>query len=170
MKALHFAVQKRPTIEESTTEILRAIEGFESVVHFHGTDGKFLKSLGNKKPVIDLGKVIHRFLLPPQEHEGIQRALQNRPSGCLRASRWRVEKSTSFAERRSDAARLLQWIRQPSRGAAAAGPRREGTRGPDNRQPGLIPGVSLFLTRILTAYGGAKQSGRRGKVAREQEN
>ena len=64
MTVLHAAVIQLPTIEESTTEILRAIEGFESVVHFHGTDGKFLKSLGNKKPVIDLGKVIHRFLLP----------------------------------------------------------------------------------------------------------
>jgi hypothetical protein len=64
MEALHFAVRKLPTIGESTTEILRAIEGFESVVHWHGTDGHFLQSLGNKKPVIDLGKVFHRFLLP----------------------------------------------------------------------------------------------------------
>ena len=64
MEALHDAVRKLDTIEESTTEILRAIEGFESVVHWHGTDGHFLQSLGNKKPVIDLGKVVDHLLLP----------------------------------------------------------------------------------------------------------
>jgi hypothetical protein len=45
MEALHFAVRKLPTIEESTTEILRSIEGFEIVVHWHGTNGRFLQSL-----------------------------------------------------------------------------------------------------------------------------
>jgi hypothetical protein len=75
MKALHFAVCQLPTIGESTTEILRVIEGFESVVHFHGTHGKFLQSLGNKKPVIDLGKVIHRFLLPVRKSMKASNAL-----------------------------------------------------------------------------------------------
>ena len=63
MTVLHAAVIQLPTIEESTTEILGAIAGFESGVHFHGTDGHFLQSLGYKKPMIDLGKVIERFLL-----------------------------------------------------------------------------------------------------------
>ena len=67
MSVLHAAVIQLHTIEESTTEILGAIAVFENVVHFHGTDGHFLQSLGNKKPVIYLGKVIDHFLLPVRQ-------------------------------------------------------------------------------------------------------
>ena len=76
MSVLHAAVIQLHTIEESTTEILGAIAGFENVVHFHGTDGHFLQSLGNKKPVIYLGKVIDHFLLPASRI--VQRALCER--------------------------------------------------------------------------------------------
>jgi hypothetical protein len=40
-----------------------AIAGFESCVHYHGADAHFLQSLGYAKPMVDLGKVIDRFLL-----------------------------------------------------------------------------------------------------------
>jgi hypothetical protein len=64
MDALHAAVIQRPTIKACTTEILGAIAGFESGVHYHGADGHFLQSLGYAEPMVDLGKVIDRFLLP----------------------------------------------------------------------------------------------------------
>ncbi len=64
MEALHAAVIQLPTIQASTTEILGAIAGFESCVHYHGADAHFLQSLGYAKPMVDLGKVIDRFLLP----------------------------------------------------------------------------------------------------------
>ena len=79
MGALHAAVIQLPTIKACTTEILGAIEGFESGVDYHGTDGHFLQSLGNKKPVIDLGKVFDRLLLPVRK--------------CIKASKQRCKLS-----------------------------------------------------------------------------
>jgi len=79
MNTLHAAVLKLPTIKACTTEILKVMEGFDFVVHWHGTNGRFLKSLGNKKPVIDLGKVFDRLLLPVRK--------------CIKASKQRCKLS-----------------------------------------------------------------------------
>jgi len=76
MDTLHAAVIRRPTIEASTTEILGAIAGFESGVHYHGADAHFLQSLGYAKPMVDLGKIIHRFLLP------VRRRMQGLGKDC----------------------------------------------------------------------------------------
>jgi hypothetical protein len=76
MTALHAAVIQLPTIEATKTDILRAIAGFERGVHYHGADAHFLKGLGYVKPVVDLGKVIARFLLP------VRRRMKAANKGC----------------------------------------------------------------------------------------
>ena len=83
MNTLHAAVLKLPTIKACTTEILKVMEGFDFVVHWHGTNGRFLKSLGNKKPVIDLGKVVDRLLLPVRK--------------CIKASKTRCNLNQAVA-------------------------------------------------------------------------
>jgi len=76
MDALHAAVIDQPTKEACTTEILEAIAGFESGVHYHGANALFLQSLGYAKPMVDLGKIIHRFLLP------VRRRMQGLGKDC----------------------------------------------------------------------------------------
>ena len=36
-------------------------------MHYHGTNGHFLQSLGYEKPMINLGQVINRFFLPVRQ-------------------------------------------------------------------------------------------------------
>jgi hypothetical protein len=67
MRVLYAEVLKLPTILECTPEILQVIQGFKFLVHWHGTDGKWLKSLGTQTPVIDLGKIYNRCLLPVRQ-------------------------------------------------------------------------------------------------------
>ncbi len=67
MDVLHAAVIDRPTKEACTTEILEAIAGFESDVHYHGANALFLQSLGYEKPMINLGKVINLFFRPVRQ-------------------------------------------------------------------------------------------------------
>jgi hypothetical protein len=45
-------------------------------VHYHGADAHFLQSLGYAKPMVDLGKIIHRFLLP------VRRRMQGLGKDC----------------------------------------------------------------------------------------
>ena len=53
---LYEAVLKLPTIEDSASSILLAIDKCEEMWHWHGHDGKFIEKLGSKKSVMDLGK------------------------------------------------------------------------------------------------------------------
>ncbi len=67
LEVLYRKVLTLPTIKECTQEIRQVIGKFKNIVHWHGTDGKWLKSLGIQTPAIDLGKVYNRTLLPVKQ-------------------------------------------------------------------------------------------------------
>ena len=54
LKVLYAKVLKLPTILECTLEILEVIRGFKFIVHWHRSDGKWLKSLGTQTPAMIL--------------------------------------------------------------------------------------------------------------------
>ena len=76
IKRLHAEIIQLPTIEESTADILGVIQGFDFVVHFHGTDHHFLRKIGNTQTVLDLGKLVHRFFLP------VRKSMRASKQGC----------------------------------------------------------------------------------------
>jgi hypothetical protein len=68
MKRFHQAVIQLPTIQQCAELILKAGRSFDKILHWHGTDDKFLDQLGNTTPVMDLGKVFEQLMKPVREH------------------------------------------------------------------------------------------------------
>ena len=68
MQRLHQAVIKLPTIQQCAELILKALDQFDKILHWHGTDDKFLDQLGNTTPVMDLGKVFEQLMKPVRKH------------------------------------------------------------------------------------------------------
>jgi hypothetical protein len=68
MQRLHQAVIKLPTIQQCAKPILHALAQFDKILHWHGTDDKFLKQLGYTIPVMDLGKVFEQLMKPVRQH------------------------------------------------------------------------------------------------------
>jgi hypothetical protein len=68
MWRLFRAVCRLPKIKDSAGLMCTAIEPFRTVVHWHGSDDAFLRSIGVQKTFIDLGKVFERFMRPVRKH------------------------------------------------------------------------------------------------------
>ena len=68
MQRLYRKVIALPTIADSTAEILQVIARFKRVLHWHGSDGRWLKKLGSTTPSINLGHMYNRFMMPVKKY------------------------------------------------------------------------------------------------------
>jgi hypothetical protein len=110
MGALHAAVIQLPTIKACTTEILGAIEGFESGVDYHGTDGHFLQSLGYEKPLARRLRRLGLFLAKLNRlHEAFKRSQVSPPASSSSQDQQPTRPSAILSQRRLTQQLTKQW-------------------------------------------------------------
>jgi hypothetical protein len=110
MGALHAAVIQLPTIKACTTEILGAIEGFESGVDYHGTDGHFLQSLGYEKPLARRLRRLGLFLAKLNRlHEAFKRIQLSPPASSSSQDQQPTRPSAIPSQRRLTQQLTKQW-------------------------------------------------------------
>ena len=91
MKRLHEAVIELDTVDECAKRWQEALNKFDVVITWHGTDHKYLKHLGTSAEILDLGQVFEELMAPVRAHfksTGEQIKLSQEVASILLSGKW----------------------------------------------------------------------------------